>query len=48
LIALQNVDSADLQADHRAGYLHAHFARHGCYAARVDRIGDLNGDGTGY
>jgi hypothetical protein len=32
-----------LLADRRAAYVHAHFARHGCYAARVDRIEDLNG-----
>jgi hypothetical protein len=24
--------------DRKVGYLHAHFARFGCYAARVDRV----------
>ena len=28
---------ADLLADPQAAYLHVHFARPGCYAARVDR-----------
>ena len=27
-----------LLADHRTAYVHAHFARQGCYAARVDRL----------
>ena len=27
-----------LLADERTDYLHAHYARHGCYAARIDRL----------
>jgi Protein of unknown function (DUF1203) len=28
---------AELLADKRAAYLHAHFAKYGCYAARIER-----------
>jgi hypothetical protein len=28
---------ATLLADKRAAYLHAHFAKFGCYAARIER-----------
>ena len=28
---------AGLLADKRAAYLHAHFAKYGCYAARIER-----------
>jgi uncharacterized protein DUF1203 len=28
---------ATLLADSRAAYLHAHFAKFGCYAARIER-----------
>jgi hypothetical protein len=28
---------ARLLADPRAAYVHAHYARRGCYAARIDR-----------
>lgn len=27
-----------LLADPRTGYLHAHYAKHGCFAARIDRV----------
>ncbi len=34
--ALEGVIS-ELLADKQAAYLHAHFAKRGCYAARIDR-----------
>jgi hypothetical protein len=31
-----------LFANPRSAYIHVHYARRGCYAARVDRLDDLS------
>jgi hypothetical protein len=45
IVDAEVVDGRELESlierflcDPRVAYLHAHFARHGCYAARVDRV----------